>query len=52
MFEHIESFQMKLDLFDGQFSNSVLTYFPCLKLRKEEGLVINYEKHNDKKLVQ
>ena len=46
MFEHITSFQKKLDLFDGRFSNSVLTHFPCLKSRKEEGLVINYERYS------
>ena len=45
MFEHITSFQKKQDLFDGQFSNSVLTHFPCLKSRKEEGVVINCEKY-------
>jgi len=42
---HITYFQKKLDLFNGQFSNSMLTHFPCLKLRKEEGLVTNYEKY-------
>jgi len=45
MFEHITSFQKKLDLFDGQFSNSVLTHFPCLKSRKAEEAVINCEKY-------
>jgi len=45
MFEHIAFFQKKLDLFDGQFSNSALTHFPCLKSRKEEGVVINCEKY-------
>jgi len=43
MYEHITSFQKKLNLFDGQFSNSVLTHFSCLKSRKEEGVDINCE---------
>ena len=34
MFEHIPSFQRKLVLFKGQFSNSVLTHFPCLKCNR------------------
>ena len=45
MFEHITSFQRKMVLFKGQFSNSVLTHFPCLKIQQDEGQDINYQKY-------
>ena len=45
MFEHITSFQRKLVLFKDQFSNSVFTHFPCLKMQDDEGQDINYQKY-------
>ena len=45
MFEHITTFQRKLVLFKDQFSNSVLTHFPCLKMQHDEGQDINYQKY-------
>ena len=45
MFEHITSFQRKLVLFKDQFSNSMLTYFPCLKMQHDEGQDFNYQKY-------
>ena len=45
MFENITSFQRKLVLVKGQFSNSVLTHFPCLKMHQDEGQDINYQKY-------
>ena len=46
MFEHITSFQKKLELFKGQLGISVLTHFPCLKSQHHEGKEINYLKYS------
>ena len=45
MFEHIISFQKKLNLFKGQLSKFMLTHFPCLKIQNDEGQNIYYQKY-------
>ena len=45
IFEHMISFQKKLDLFEGQLSKFMLTHFPCLKIQNNEGRNINYQKY-------
>ena len=46
IFEHIISFQKKLELFKGQLNMSIVTHFPCLKIQYHGDHDINYQKYS------